>query len=133
MNNNISVWKELQRYYALWKAGSALYEKWSNEHKNSFTINKGSSHSLELYLDNNDILYETIAIKKSDMDKIYTSITFNSYYEAPLASNSIIGSLSIFVNDRLYFKTDILNYNEIPKKDILDYFSNLISNYSSYL
>ena len=32
MNNNISVWKELQRYYALWKAGSALYEKWSNEH-----------------------------------------------------------------------------------------------------
>ena len=32
MNNNINAWKELQRYYASWKNGSALYEEWSKEH-----------------------------------------------------------------------------------------------------
>lgn len=68
-----------------------------------------------------------------DTDKISTSIEFNSYYEAPLYSNTTIGHLRVFVNDTQYFTVDILNSNEIIKKNVFDYFLDFVFNYWKYL
>lgn len=112
---------------------TAEFQKWYSEHFDSFTINKGISQSFELTLDENDIPYTSVAIKNKDKDKISTSISFEAFFEAPVASNTTIGTLSLFVNDTEYFKVNIMNSNEVSKKTILNYFSDLIFNYSAYL
>ena len=109
------------------------FEKWVLEHENSFTINKGISNNLDLYIDTSDILYSSIAVKNSDIDNISTSIDFNSYFEAPISKDTYIGSISLDINDIEYLSIDILNSNNIPKKNVLDYFYELICNYSNYL
>lgn len=109
------------------------FNKWYEEHSNSFIINKGYGNSLKLNLNNEDIPYSLVAIKKADKDKISTSIEFNSYYEAPLYSNTTIGYLTTFVNDIQYFKVDIFNSNEIIKKNVFDYFLDFVFNYCKYL
>ena len=108
------------------------FEKWSSEHTNSFTINKGVSKVFKLVLDDNDIPYSLVAINNNDINKISTSICFDSYFEAPVASNTTIGTLSLLVNDNEYFKVAIINFNEISKKNVFDYFSDLIFNYCIY-
>ena len=112
---------------------TAEFEKWHSEHFSSFTINKGISQSFELILDENDIPYSLVAIKNTDKDKIYTSIEFQSYFEAPVRFNTTIGNLTLTVDNTEYFKVDILNSNDIRKKTLIDYFLNIIFNYSSYL
>lgn len=109
------------------------FETWYTEHANSFIINKGINQLFELKLDDNDIPYSLVAINNADKDKITTSICFESYYEAPVPSSTTIGTLSLLVNNNEYFNVDIINSNEISKKTISDYFSELISNYCNYL
>lgn len=108
------------------------FEEWYNEHTNSFTINKGISQLFNVCLDNNDIPYSLVAINNNYINKITTSICFDSYFEAPVTSNTTIGTLSLLINNNEYFKVDILNSNEISKKSIIDYFLDLIFNYCDY-
>ena len=104
------------------------FKKRQSELLGSFTINKGISQSFNLILDENDIPYSSVAIKNIDKDKISTSIEFTSYFEAPIASNTTIGKLTLTVNN-----TEIINSNDIRKKTVIDYFLNLIFGYYSYL
>ena len=109
------------------------FKKWQFENFDSFTINKGKSQTFELILDESDIPYSYVAIKNIDKDRLSTSIEFDSYFEAPVPSNSTIGNLTLTVDNTEYFKVDILNTNEINKKNVFDYFSDLIFNYCNYL
>ena len=109
------------------------FEKWYTEHINSFTINKGISTSFELAIDENAIPYSIVAIRNTDKDKITTSIEFNSYFDAPITSNTTIGKLTLLIDNTEYFKIDIINLSDIHKKNVIDYFSNMIFNYISYL
>jgi len=109
------------------------FEKWYTNHYNSFTINKGITQSFNLSLDETLIPYSLVAVKKTDKNKISTSIEFKSYFEAPVAYNTNIGNLSIFVNNIKYFNVKIFNSNEICKKTIFDYYYDLISNYCPYI
>ena len=107
------------------------FNKWLSEHSNSFTINKGITQNFNLYLDNNNLTYETVAVNNSDINNINTSISFNPYYEAPVMSNTSIGKLTLFINNNKYIEMNILNSNEIAKKSIYNYFHSLISKYSN--
>jgi len=109
------------------------FEEWYSEHTNSFTISKGIQQSFELMLDDNDIPYSLVAINNNHKNKIDTSICFESLYDAPVLSNTTIGTLSLMVNNTEYFKVDIINSNDIHKKTLIDYFLNLIVNYRTYL
>lgn len=109
------------------------FKKWNEEHKNSFYIDKGISNTLDLYLNENSIPYKSIAINNKDIGTISTSIKFGSQYTAPLPCNNVIGKLSFNVNNIEYFSVDILNSNEIQKKNIFTYYFELISNFVNYL
>lgn len=109
------------------------FEDWFLLHTNSFTIYKGSSQILNLCLNSDQIPYTLMAVKKSELDNISTSISFNSYYEAPMSPNTIIGELILKISDKNYFSIDIINTNSIDKKNIGDYFSFLMINYTKYL
>lgn len=109
------------------------FKKWNEEHKNSFYIDKGISNTLDLYLNENSIPYKSIAINNKDIGTISTSIKFESQYTSPLPCNNVIGRLSFNVNNIEYFSVDILNSNEIQKKNIFTYYFELISNFVNYL
>lgn len=108
------------------------FENWRLLHINSFTINKGVSQILLLSLDKTQLPYSLVAINNSEIDKINTNISFTSYYEAPVFSNTVIGNLTLEVNNKDYFSIDIKNANTILKKGIVDYFSYLITNYCKF-
>ena len=107
------------------------FESWKNEHS-SFTINKGKSSYLALYLKREQIPYENIAINNSNLNNITTPISFSSEFNAPINENSIIGRMDICINNTTYFYVDILNKNFIEKKDIIYYLNTFIKNYFSY-
>ena len=108
------------------------FENWRLLHINSFTINKGVSQILQLSLDKTQLPYSLVAINNSEIDKINTNISFTSYYEAPIFSNTLIGTLTLEVNNTDYFSLDIKNANTILKKTVYDYFSSLITDYRDY-
>jgi D-alanyl-D-alanine carboxypeptidase (penicillin-binding protein 5/6) len=101
------------------------FEDWNLLHKNSFTINKGVSQFLDLFLDKSELPYSSVAIKKSDLDKINTNIVFTSYHEAPIFTNTVVGNLEFKVDDTKYSNT-------IFKKNVIDYLSSLLANYCDY-
>ena len=109
------------------------FDIWKNEHLNSFSINKGISSNLELYINENQIPYDTIAINSDSVNNIATPITFTSSYNAPLESDSVIGTLQICIDDKNYFSLDILNKNTVRKKNTFYYFKSFFENYFYYL
>ena len=109
------------------------FANWSSEHKNSFTIDKGISNDLDLYLDKNHLPYSNIAIKNADINNLSTSISFNSFYNSPLGKNTKIGTLTLKSNDTELLSIDILNNNYITKKTIFDYIHSFIYNYHQIL
>ena len=105
------------------------FDEWLIIHKNSFFINKGIAQYLDLYLDEHDIPFSNIAINNSFKDNINVEISFNSYLEAPLESNSQIGTLKLFINNEIYYNIKIMNKNKIEKKTFSYYMINTLKNY----
>lgn len=109
------------------------FEQWKLLHSTSFSINKGISSIIDLYIDQSSIPFSYMAINNSQIDNIETKISFDTYFEAPLSKDSSIGLLTLRVNDIEYFSINIKNSNEIPKKGIYDYMLYIFSNYSKIL
>ena len=109
------------------------FKDWYLLHSNSFHVNKGFSQFLKLSLDKSDLPYSYMAINISDLKKQETVISFTSFHEAPLFANTIVGSLSFKVNGREYFSLNIVNSNDIMKKNVFFYFNFLIKNYFKIL
>ena len=118
--------------YSLLNAKEFVFNKfndWKSSHENSFSITKGKSQTLNLYLDENDLPFSNIAVKESEKNNIYVEISFNSYFDAPLVKETKIGTLIFSINNNKYYHIDILNNNEIIKKNIFDYMSFIFENY----
>lgn len=108
------------------------FTNWYSENSNSFTINKGINSNLNLYLNESQILFDTIAINNSYLNNIITPITFSKNYEAPLSKNAIIGKMDITINNINYFSVEILNKNTIQRKNPLYYLNIFMKNYFNY-
>lgn len=106
---------------------------WNSEHKNSFQINKGISNQLELYLDKSSIPYTSLAINNENINNITSYITFNAFFNAPLESNSQIGTLTLKINEIELFTINILNKNSINKKNIFNYLHSFFFQYPNII
>lgn len=105
------------------------FENWKTLHITSFTVDKGVSSNLDLYIDEATIPYSYMAVNNSDINNIETKISFDSYFEAPLCQNLNIGFITLQIGDNEYFSAQIKNSNDIPKKNILNYMLYILSNY----
>ena len=105
---------------------------WCNEHSNSFSINKGKTQFLDLYLDEKDFPFSSSAVNKLKVNSIEVVINIKFNYNAPLKKNTKIGTLILYVDDEKYFSVDILNKNEIFKKKKSDYLFYILKNYCSF-
>lgn len=108
------------------------FENWYFLNKDNFTIYKGIFDSFNLYLNKDDFKFSSMAVKKSDLKNIKTDIVINSHFEAPVNSNSTVGCIVLKLNDCSLYKVNIMNYNEIPRKNILNYAFEIFKHYSSF-
>ncbi len=109
------------------------FEDWEKNSSTKFKIDKGTSSSLNLKLNFEEIPYENIAINNSNINNISTPIYTDFEFIAPLNENAVIGKMDIYIDNILFFSVNILNENKVERKDILYYLNNFTKNYFLYL
>ena len=109
------------------------FEDWEKISSTKFQIDKGTSSSLNLKLNFEEIPYENIAINNSNINNISTPIYTDFEFIAPLNENAVIGKMDIYIDNTLFFSVNILNENKVERKDISYYLNNFTKNYFLYL
>ena len=109
------------------------FEDWKKNSSTKFKIDKGTSSSLNLKLNFEEIPYENIAINNSNINNISTPIYTDFEFIAPLNENAVIGKMDIYIDNTLFFSVNILNENKVERKDISYYLNNFTKNYFLYL
>ena len=105
------------------------FEKWEKENKDKILINKSSSKTLNLNYEH--LSCSSIPIKRDLINSIKVNIDYKNYFEAPLSKNTNIGTIEVFIGNKLYKKLNIYNENFIYKKTFLEYFKLLIKNFNN--
>jgi len=101
-------------------------DKAFNEWRQSYSpsILKGEKQNFEVVLES--LPYEMYSIKKSSEDLVEIQVNAENFFEAPLNSNTQIGSLGVIVDNEIIYKLAILNNETISKKDVWQYFIEII-------
>ena len=107
------------------------FEKWKTENINNFIIYKGISNDLELKL--SDLRTPTIPVKKEEISLIEINISSNKNLNTPIKENTVLGKITVTLNNVEILSLDILNNNTIEKKSFVNYFLEILKNYSSVL
>lgn len=95
------------------------FEKWKELNEKRIIINKGKNSKVELKLE--DINFEKMAVKNTQLDNITIEINSLYYLEAPIEKNKIIGNVKIMLGKETIGILQIYNKNEIEKKDVKSY------------
>lgn len=95
------------------------FQKWKEQNLKHIEINKGTEECIELDLE--ELEYETMAVKNTQIDNIKTEINVLHYLEAPTEKNRIIGNLKVMIGDETIEVLNIHTKKEIKKKGIKDY------------
>ncbi len=107
------------------------FEKFLQKDCNKIKINKSKNIIPQFELAN--ISNEELPIQKEEIYKLNTSLQCEEYLQAPTNVNQTIGSINVTINDKQIASANIIIKNEVQKKNILDNFLEILSNYTSYL
>lgn len=95
------------------------FEEWKNQNVRNITINKGVENRVEIELE--ELAYETIAVKSTQVDNVRVEINALYYLEAPIKEQEIIGNLKIIIGDETIEVLSLYSQKAIRKKEIKDY------------
>ena len=107
------------------------FYNWKTCNISNFIIEKGISNNIDIYLDN--IPYDFLPINSNQINNYSIYIYCNKNLSAPVLKDSVIGFLTVSLDNQTIFKIDIKASNNIYKKDIKDYFKDIFTNYIFYL
>lgn len=95
------------------------FENWRMQNQAKISINKGIQKDIDIGIE--ELPYEMMAVKNTQIDNITVEINTLYYLEAPVEENKVIGSLKIIIGDEIVDVLSICNKQEIKKKEIKDY------------
>ena len=104
------------------------FNNWKLCNNASFNVEKGISNNLNIVLE--DLNFEYLPIKRSEFDNCCIYIYCDNNFQAPLLKDSIIGYLTVSINDKNIISLNILNNSTIEKMDTKAYLFNMIQNYT---
>ena len=104
------------------------FNSWKNINEKRIVVNKGVRSNPKLELEK--LPYEKIAIKKGEENNIRIQIENSNNFEAPLEEKTKIGFIKCYINETEQFEVQILNKELIEKKNVLDYFIELLQKYN---
>ena len=65
--------------------------------------------------------FETMAVKKTDVDKVEIEVNSIFYLEAPVSKNQVIGNAKVTLNGEVIDILQMCAKEEIRKKEMQDY------------
>ena len=100
------------------------FNKWKNINEKRILIIKGKQSNPKLALG----AIEKAIIPICDNDKIEYSINALTEAKAPVEQWNVMGTLTVKLNGKILENIDIVNVNEVQKRDWKDYFKNKKTN-----
>lgn len=104
------------------------FNKWKNINEKRILITKGKQSNPKLALG----AIEKAIIPICDDDKIEYSINVLTEVEAPVEQWNVIGTLTVKLNGEILENIDIVNINEVQKRDWKDYFKIVLNTYGNW-
>lgn len=129
--DSVKIIEHIFENYTMYNIGDVIAQKfneWKENNKDNFYIDKGITNQVQLELEKEK--NSMIPIKKTDIQNINVNIDYNLEYSAPLELNSKLGNLDVKIGDEILYSLEIKNINRVEKKDIFDYFVQLIRDYN---
>lgn len=104
------------------------FNKWKNINEKRILIIKGKTSNPKLALG----AIEKATIPVCDNDKIEYSINALTEIEAPLEQWNAMGTLTVKLNGEILESIEIVNVNEVQKRDWKDYFRIVLNTYGNW-
>ena len=104
------------------------FNKWKNINEKRILIIKGKQSNPKLALG----AIEKATIPICDDDKIEYSINALTEVEAPVEQWNVMGTLTVKLNGEILENIDIVNINEVQKRDWKDYFKIVLNTYGNW-
>lgn len=104
------------------------FNKWKNINEKRILIIKGKQSNPKLVLGT----IEKATIPICDDDKIEYSINALTEVGAPLEQWNVMGTLTVKLNGEILENIDIVNVNEVQKRDWKDYFRIVLNTYGNW-
>lgn len=104
------------------------FNKWKNINEKRILITKGKQNNPKLALG----AIEKATIPICDNDKIEYSINALTEVEAPVKQWNVMGTLTVKLNGEILENIDIVNVNEVQKRDWKDYFKIVLNTYGNW-
>lgn len=104
------------------------FNKWKNINEKRILIIKGKTSNPKLALG----AIEKATIPICDNDKIEYSINALTAIEAPVEQWNVMGTLTVKLNGEILENIDIVNVNEVQKRDWKDYFKIVLNTYGNW-
>lgn len=104
------------------------FNKWKNINEKRILIIKGKTSNPKLALG----AIEKATIPICDNDKIEFSINALTEVEAPVEQWDVMGTLMVKINGEIFENIDIVNINEVQKRDWKDYFKIVLNTYGNW-
>ena len=104
------------------------FNKWKNINEKRNLIIKGKTSNPKLALG----AIEKATIPICDNDKIEYSINALTEVEAPVEQWNVMGTLTVKLNGEILENIDIVNVNEVQKRDWKDYFKIVLNTYGNW-
>ena len=106
------------------------FEKWKNINLKRIQVIKGKKENVNIRLGEPQIT--KMAVKRDDIDKIKIEINCITTFEAPVSSNLRMGTLNVYINEKLIESLEIFTAEQVERKQWNDYFLDLIKNFMLY-
>lgn len=104
------------------------FNKWKNINEKRILIINGKTSNPKLALG----AIEKATIPICDNDKIEYSINALTEVEAPVEQWNVMGTLTVKLNGEILENIDIVNVNEVQKRDWKDYFKIVLNTYGNW-
>lgn len=107
------------------------FANWKMCNSTSFTVEKGISNNIDVVIE--DLPYEFLPVNCNQINDISICIYCNTKFLAPLQSNTTIGYITICIANKTVLTLNIYNSNSISQKKSVDFFKDIILNYTYHL
>lgn len=110
---------------------SNAFEEWKVENLEFLKVNKSSSSSFEFEVKTCE--KPLLSININEVNDIRAFISIDPNLEAPITSNTVVGNLTLTLDNQELLSLDIINARDINRKDISYYIKYFFANYSNIL
>lgn len=107
------------------------FDNWKLCNSSNFIVEKGLFNNIDVFLA--DLPFDFLPINCNHINDVSIYIYCKTTFKAPLNANTSIGYLTVSVHNKNILSLDIYNSNSILPKSYMDFWNDMIKNYTFHL